>query len=92
MAAAATRRATTEQPAARRAHQRPPRGIPVRTGQGGHGLLGPQLLGLDIEPPQLVIRGRFRIGTKEGLNSEDFGLELKINGDLRLSNCDLVKK
>ena len=39
-----------------------------------------------------IYSGGCKSGTKEGLNSEDLGLELKINGDLRLSNCDLVKK
>jgi hypothetical protein len=29
---------------------------------------------------------------KGGLNNEDLGLELEINGDLRLSNYDLMKK
>ena len=28
----------------------------------------------------------------EGLNNEDLGLGLEINGDLRLSNCGLMKK
>ena len=32
------------------------------------------------------------MGTKEGLNNEDLGLELEINGDLRLSNRGLMKK
>ena len=31
-------------------------------------------------------------GDKGGLNNEDLGLELEINGDLRLSNCGLMKK
>ena len=31
-------------------------------------------------------------GDKEGLNNEDLGLELEINGDLRLSNRGLMKK
>jgi hypothetical protein len=30
--------------------------------------------------------------TREGLNNEDLGLELEINGDLRLSNRGLIKK
>jgi len=29
---------------------------------------------------------------KGGLNNEDLGLELEINGDLRLSNHSLTKK
>jgi hypothetical protein len=32
------------------------------------------------------------MGTKEGLNSEDLGLELETNGDLRLSNSGLMEK
>ena len=32
------------------------------------------------------------MGTKGGLNNEDLGLELEINGDLRLSNRGLMKK
>jgi hypothetical protein len=31
-------------------------------------------------------------GQKGGLNNEDLGLELEINGDLRLSNRGLMKK
>ena len=37
-------------------------------------------------------RGESRMGTEGGrgaLNIEDLGLELEINGDLRLSNSDL---
>jgi hypothetical protein len=37
-------------------------------------------------------QGRIQDRDKGGLNSEDLGIEVKINGDLRLSNCDLVKK
>jgi hypothetical protein len=36
--------------------------------------------------------GRCRMGTNEGLNNKDLGLELEINGDLRLSNRGLMKK
>ena len=31
-------------------------------------------------------------GNKGGLNNEELGLELEINGDLRLSNRGLMKK
>jgi hypothetical protein len=41
---------------------------------------------------QPVVPGVDQDRDKGGLNSEDLGLELKINGDLRLRNCDLVKK
>jgi hypothetical protein len=36
--------------------------------------------------------GGYGIGTNRGLNSKDLGLELNINGDLRLNNSNLVKK
>jgi len=35
---------------------------------------------------------RMQDGDKGGLNNEDLGLELEINGDLRLSNRGLMKK
>ena len=39
-----------------------------------------------------ITRGGSWMGTKGGLNSEDLGLDLKFNGDLRLSNIDLMEK
>ena len=39
-----------------------------------------------------ITRGGSWMGTKEGLNSKDIGLELKFNSDLRLSNIDLMEK
>jgi len=35
---------------------------------------------------------RMQDGDKEGLNNKDLGLELEINGDLRLNNRSLMKK
>jgi hypothetical protein len=40
----------------------------------------------------VVTSGGSRMNTKEGLNSENLGLKLEINGDLRLMNTYLMKK
>jgi hypothetical protein len=44
---------------------------------------------LGIKGVLLPIRGGSRMGTKQGLNNKDLGLELEINGDLRLINSNL---
>ena len=39
-----------------------------------------------------ITRGGSWMGTKGRLNNEDLELELKFNGDLMLSNIDLMEK
>jgi hypothetical protein len=53
---------------------------------GGHYQAISQIL-LGVRAP-----GRIQDGDKGGLNNKDLGLKLEINGDLRLSNNNLMEK